>query len=417
MLAVAGALLALAQVHRVGGGVIAPELASRFAVETSTLGLIMAAMYIASAFAQVPMGLSYDRFGARRTMAGASLIGLAGTVVFALAGDTASLIVGRVLIGLGFAGVVTGALLLTMRWAPPDRFATVGATTLALANIAGSLLATVPLARGFDLIGWRATFLLVSLLIVLVAALVLLVVRDSPEGRELTGSTAGLVESLRTFKRFVDEPALRPTLLMGIAAIAPFITVGGLWAGPYLREVHGLSAAGASTLLLSMLLAMNLSTLGFGPLDRLLGTRKGVVLGGAALVSLALGTLALLEAPGLWTALVLLHLTALGVPFYVTLAAHCRAFVPEGEAGRLIGVLNLLALIGAFAAQWLTGLIVDALAEPGRIGSAAGYRAAFGTVALLTLGASLIYLRAPDRPPGRAPRPSNAPSGPADRHG
>ncbi|HEX6144626.1 MAG TPA: MFS transporter [Geminicoccaceae bacterium] len=401
VLAVAGALLALAQVHRVGGGVIAPELAARFAVETSTLGLIMAAMYIASALAQVPMGLSYDRFGARRTMAGASLIGLAGTVVFALAGDTAGLIVGRVLIGLGFAGVVTGVLLLTMRWAPPDRFATVGATTLALANIAGSLLATVPLARGFDLIGWRATFLLVSLLIVLVAALVLLVVRDSPEGRELAGSTAGLVESLRTFKRFVDEPALRPTLLMGIAAIAPFITVGGLWAGPYLREVHGLSAAGASTLLLSMLLAMNLSTLGFGPLDRLLGTRKGVVLGGAGLVSLALGTLALLEAPRLWTALVLLHLTALGAPFYVTLAAHCRAFVPDSEAGRLIGVLNLLALIGAFAAQWLTGLIVDALADPGAIGSAAGYRAAFGAVALLTLGASLIYLRAPDRPPVR----------------
>ena len=86
----------------------------------------------------------------------------------------------------------------------------------------------------------------------------------------------------------------------------------------------------------------------------------------------------------------------------MTLAAQNPAFVPDAEAGRLIGVLNLVALLGASAAQWLTGLIVDALAEPGRIGSEAGHRAAFGAVALLTLGASLIYLRAPDRPPAPA---------------
>lgn len=400
VLAVAGALLALAQIHRVGGGVIAPELALRFEVSTATLGLIMASMYVASAIAQVPMGLSYDRFGARRTMAGAALIGLAGTVVFGLAGGTTGLIAGRVLIGLGFAGVVTGILLLTMRWAPPERFATVGAASLALANIAGSLLATVPLDRAFTLLGWRATFLLVALLVLLVVVLVVLVVRDGPAGHEAQRSSAGLVESLRTFRQFVDQPALRATLLMGFAAIAPFITVGGLWAGPYLREVHGLSAATTSTLLLTMLLAMNASTLAFGPLDRWFRTRKGVVLGGAAVVVLALGALALLPAPGSLTAVILLHVTALGAPFYVTLAAHARAFVPDAEAGRLIGVLNLLALLGASAAQWATGLIVDALAEPGRIGSEAGYRAAFGAVGLLTLGASLLYLRAPDRPPG-----------------
>lgn len=399
VLGVAGALLAVAQVHRVGGGVIAPELALRFGVSSAVLGLIMGTMYIASALTQVPMGLAYDRFGARRTMASAALIGLLGTVVFGLSTSTMGLLLGRVLIGIGFAGVVTAILLLTMRWAPPERFATVGATALALANIVGSLIATVPLARALHELGWRPTFLAVAGLTAVVIVLVLVLVQDRPAGRDVPRSAGGVIESLRMFRRLVDEPALRPTLLMGLAAIAPFITTGGLWAGPYLREVHGLSPTRTSSVLLGMMLLMNVATLVYGPLDRFFDTRKRVVLAGAGLTATALLGLALIPALPFWAALMLLHLMALGSPFYVTLAAHCRAFVPEAEAGRLIGVLNLLALVGAFVGQWSTGLIVSALADPGRIGSEAGYRAAFGAIALLVLGAALIYRRAPDRPP------------------
>jgi predicted MFS family arabinose efflux permease len=399
VLGVAGALLAVAQVHRVGGGVIAPELALRFGVSGAVLGLIMGTMYIASALTQVPMGLAYDRFGARLTMASAALIGLLGTVVFALSTGVLGLLLGRILIGIGFAGVVTAILLLTMRWAPPERFATVGATALALANIAGSLIATVPLARALHGLGWRPTFLVVAALTAVVIVLVLVLVQDRPVGRETPRSAGGVIDSLRMFRRLVDEPALRPTLLMGLAAIAPFITTGGLWAGPYLREVHGLSPTRTSSVLLGMMLLMNVSTLVYGPLDRFFDTRKRVVLAGAGLTATALLGLALIPALPFWAALMLLHLMALGSPFYVTLAAHCRAFVPEAEAGRLIGVLNLLALVGAFVGQWSTGLIVSALADSGRIGSEAGYRAAFGAIALLVLGAALIYRRAPDRPP------------------
>jgi hypothetical protein len=90
---------------------------------------------------------------------------------------------------------------------------------------------------------------------------------------------------------------------------------------------------------------------------------------------------------------------ALGSPFYVTLAAHCRAFAPEVQVGRVIALLNLLALIGAFAGQWITGLLVSGFADPGGVGSSLGYRAAFTFVALLVLAPALVYVRAPDRPP------------------
>ena len=51
----------------------------------------------------------------------------------------------------------------------------------------------------------------------------------------------------------------------------------------------------------------------------------------------------------------------------------------------------------AFLAQWLTGLLVGLSAEPGRIGSPLGYRLVFAFLAVVLLGALLIYRRAPEQ--------------------
>jgi len=130
-----------------------------------------------------------------------------------------------------------------------------------------------------------------------------------------------------------------------------------------------------------------------------------VVLGGAGISAAALLALAVPASLPFWAALVLLHLVALGTPFYVTLAAHGRSFVPDHQAGRAITLLNLLALTGTFTAQWLTGLIMSALADGTGLGSPLGYRAVFAFVALLLVLAGSLYSRAPDRPPRPGPGP------------
>lgn len=395
---IAGALLLVAQMHRMGGGVIAADLGVRWGFSGAEVGLIMGAMFFASALGQLPIGLAFDRFGPRRTVAATALVALAGTLVLARSQSLGGLFLGRFLIGLGFGGVITAILLLTMRWVPAERFATVATRVLALANMTGALVATVALAQALRWLGWQATFLLIALATAVVWGLILAFVRDAPGEASKASSSETLLESIRALRRLLADADLRRALVMGICAIAPFMCVGGLWAGPYLRQVHGLSETAMSLVLLSMMVLLNLSTLAYGPLDRLLNTRKAVVLAGAALTTVPLVALALIPVLDLRQAVALLHLVALGAPFYVTLAAHCRAFAPEALAGRVIALLNLLALTGAFVGQWLTGLVVAAFAN-GAGESALGYRAAFGLVALLVLAPSLIYARTPDRPP------------------
>ena len=398
VLAVAGALLIVAQLHRAGGGVISSELHRSFGLGGTEIGVVIGAMMLASAVAQVPMGLAFDRFGTRRTAAALAVVALAGTVVFGSAGSSAGLALGRFLIGIGFGGAITVVMLLAMRWAPRERFASVAATAIASASLIGGLLGTAPLALALERLGWTATFGAIALLTALAALLVLLIVRDAPEaGRMRPQRTESLRESLRGLGAILGDPRLRPLLIMGVCTIVPFSCIGGLWAGPYLQDVHGLDRAGASFVLLGLVAAYNLGTLGYGRLDRRFGAHREVVIAGAGLSALCLALLAIAPRPPFWAAVLLLHLAMVVMPFYVTLTAQMRDLVPPERIGRAITSIYLFGLSGAFLAQWLTGILVSSMAEAGRIGSAAGYRLVFAFVALILLAALLVYRRAPER--------------------
>ena len=94
--------------------------------------------------------------------------------------------------------MVTALLLLTMRWAPPERYASVAATVMAAASMAGGLLATVPLGFFLQRAGWTPTFLGIALITLVVIALCFMVLRDGPPGSEARGTRPeSLGESLR----------------------------------------------------------------------------------------------------------------------------------------------------------------------------------------------------------------------------
>ncbi len=186
---------------------------------------------------------------------------------------------------------------------------------------------------------------------------------------------------------------LWPLYAMSTCFTAPFMTIGGLWAGPYLRDVHGLDKSETSLVLMAMVVVFHVGTFAYGPLDRLLNTRKWVVFGGAACLAACSGALALAR-PGLALAVGMLCAIALFAPFYSVLAAHCRGFVSLERAGRAIACVNLAGLVTVFATQTATGWLVERSAS-----DEAGYRHAFGAVSVLVGAALVFYARAEDSPP------------------
>src|SRR5262249_8294982 len=140
-------------------------------------------------------------------------------------------------------------------------------------------------------------------------------------------------------------------------------TVQGLWGGPFLREVHGLSAIAAGNVLFAAVIAYQLGILAFGPLDRLLNTRKRIALGGTLVIIALLSTLALVSQPPAWVAVAAI----LGIGFFSASSPMVmtpgRGTIPDRLIGRGMATINTFVMLGVACMQTLSGIIVGAF-EP-----------------------------------------------------
>src|SRR5262252_9484208 len=173
------AVTCLSQFYRVSNGVIAPELTRGLHLSAAELGLAGSAFFFALFAVQLPVGLWFDRFGARRTVSSVSLLAAVGAVWIAHATDAAGLIAGRVVVGIGCAASFMSVVFLCARWFEPRRLSSALSWVFAASNI-GTLAAATPLAWVAGVVGWRNGFLGLAAITLVVAALFYAVVRDRP---------------------------------------------------------------------------------------------------------------------------------------------------------------------------------------------------------------------------------------------
>ncbi|MDP2330854.1 MAG: MFS transporter [Reyranella sp.] len=393
------AVTCLSQFYRVSNSVIAPELARDLDLSARQLGWAGSAFFFALFAVQIPVGMWFDRFGARRTVAALSLLAMAGSLWIATASDAADLIAGRAVVGVGCAASFMSVVFLCSRWFPPARLATALSWVFAASNV-GTLAAATPLAWIAATVGWRHGFLGFAAVTLLVAVGFYAVVRDRPpefyqaaRGAEPDKETPA--EILRGLWQVWRTPGLGPVLSMHFFTYATMLTVLGVWGGPYLYDVHKLDGMARGNVLLAMGAAQILGILAYGPMDRVLRSRKTVVFGGAVISMVLLAVMALLAEPPLWLAVVLLVAFCFFCAYSTVIVAQGRALFPDRLAGRGVTTVNMAQCLGLAVLPAGTGYIVEAFGA----GDTA-YRWVFGTLAAgLALG-SIAYARARDSATG-----------------
>jgi predicted MFS family arabinose efflux permease len=376
------------------------DLMRDLAIGPQALGALTGAFFFGFAATQIPCGFLFDHFGPRRAIAGMLIVATIGGIIFTLAPSWPVLLTGRVLMGCGFGVMLIGSMVVISRWFPPDRFSTVTAFVMSI-GLLGNLLATTPLAWGSQAIGWRSVFGAAVVFTALAAIAVWLVVRDAPSGHPFLARTAepprqmlqGLLEVLR-------NPQLRPILALNFCNYACTFTVQGLWGGPFLREVHGMSAIEAGNVLLLAVIAYQFGMLAFGPLDRLLDTRKWIAAGGTLVIISILATLALTSHPPIWLPVAAI----LGIGFFsassTMVMTHGRGTIPDRLIGRGIATINTFVMFGVACMQTLSGIIIGAFEQlPDGARSETAYRALFGVLTCVLIAALAIYSRAQDVKP------------------
>jgi predicted MFS family arabinose efflux permease len=385
------AITCLSQFYRVSNSVIAPELARDLGLSARQLGWAGSAFFFALFAVQIPVGMWFDRYGARRTVVALSILAIVGALWIAAAADAFDLIAARAVVGVGCAASFMSVVFLCSRWFPPARLATALSWVFAASNI-GTLAAATPLAWVAATVGWRNGFLGLAAVTVLVAVAFYAFVRDRPPDQPLPPARRESIgEIVKGLLDVWTTPGLLPLLAMHFFAYATMLTVLGVWGGPYLYDVYKLDGVERGNVLLAMGAAQILGILAYGPMDRLLRSRKKVVLGGAMISMGLLGALALLPQPTLAVAVVLLTAFCFFCAFGTVIVAQGRTLFPDRLAGRGVTAVNMAQCLGLTVLPALVGYIVEAFGN-----SDLAYRVAFGVLAAgLVLGAS-VYVRSRD---------------------
>ncbi len=389
----------LSQFYRSSLTIIAPRLISELGLTPAALGFANACFFWALLAVQVPVGVLFDRVGARLTVTVLAAVSVAGAVLHAVAASGNDIAVARVLLGIGHGGSFMATVFLISRWYPRARWATALSWVFGLSMI-GVVMAGTPLAAVTEAWGWRTAFAGMAVISGLIGLLFLLLVRDDPPGLSPPlRQPEGLLAAVAGFGAVLRLPGLLRVLGLQTVAYAVIATVMGLWTGPYLAHVHGLTAVESGNVLIVMAVANTLGVLVYGPMDRHFNSRKTVAIAGALLTLAALVLLALSPRPPLAVAVAgLVALSAVSA-YGIVVVTHCRTFYPERLAGRGATTANMAQLLGCAGLPMLTGLIPAAFPVTEGRYSPVAYQWIFATIAAALAIGLAIYLTSKDAKP------------------
>jgi sugar phosphate permease len=270
-------------------------------------------------------------------------------------------------------------------WFRAREFATMTGILMAMGGL-GSLGAATPLALLSAWLGWRFSFVVVGLFTLLLAALVWFLVRDRPadmgwpspaEGTGAKPVPIGLWEGMKQVLRY---PPFWPLAVWFFFEMAIFFSFGGLWGGPYLMHVYGLTKAQAGQILSLLAVGMIFGSPWLGRLsNRTFRARKPVIV---LCTSVTLGLTAALafatDALPIWG----LHLLCLGLGIFASSVVvvgftTAKELFPVQIAGTSTGLVNLFPFAGGAVAQPFLGYLLERHGKVGGAFTVAGYRTAF----------------------------------------
>jgi sugar phosphate permease len=233
-----GATFFLAEyLARVAPAVMVPDLMRAFHITALQIGALSAFFYYAYLSMQVPVGTLVDRFGPHKLLTVTPLLCALGCFLFAMSHSAQMAELSRFLMGFGAAFAFVGTLKLATLWFPAERFGLLAGLTQAL-GMFGAALGEGPSSLLVGAIGWQNTMISIGVILLLLAVLIGIVVRDRPQTavkKETTGLLKAVILVLKNPQSWIIS------LFSGLL-YAPTAAFAELWGVSYLARVHELNA-------------------------------------------------------------------------------------------------------------------------------------------------------------------------------
>jgi predicted MFS family arabinose efflux permease len=338
---------------------IAQDLAAAFSTSAASLGVLAATYFYVYTLMQIPTGILADTLGPRKILALGGIIGSLGSFMFGFAPSLDWALAGRTLIGLGVSVTFIAMLKLIAVWFEESRFATMVGICMLVGNL-GSVLAGAPLSGIAQATGWRGVFIAIGVVSLVLAAACWLIVRDRPDSGDgahapkfdRTVVLSGLLSVIR-------NRATWPAIVVNTGMAGAFFTFGGLWATPYLMQVHGLARPVAASHLSLWFGGFAVGCFFLGTLSDRLGRRKPVLITTAHVYA----AIWLLWWSGttmpLWLSYTLFAVMGLATAGFSLTWACSKEVNPPLLSGMSTSVANIGGFLAGALLQPLVGWVMD----------------------------------------------------------
>lgn len=336
----------LSQFYRAFLSVLAPTLETEIGASAGDLALSSGLWFLAFSLVQVPIGIAFDRFGARFVSAGAlGICAATGAALFAVAQAPWHLHVAMTLIGLGCAPILMASYYLLARYWPAASFGTLAGIVLGGGSI-GNIFGTAPLVFAIEAFGWRMTLAGLAVLTVLIALLILALVHERKPATP-PASRGSILEILHVRPLWSILPLLCFTYSSAAA-------VQGVWAAPFMATIYHADSLLIGRATLAMSLAMVIGNVFVGAFVRLVGGLRRAIICITIGAMLSLALLAWRPDAGLIPAFICLAILGASAACFPLLIADAKAFLPDNLVGRGMAFLNTFTILGVGVLQFIS---------------------------------------------------------------
>lgn len=259
----------LSYLFRVVNAVIAPDLVGDLNIDPSQLGLLTATYFISFAASQTPLGILLDRFGPRIVESCLLIFAGLGAFIFARSESLNGVIIGRAFIGFGVSACLMAAFKSYVIWFPSVVWPRINGFQMAAGGL-GALSATIPVEWVLKVTDWRGLFFILAGLCFMVALAVFFIVPEKQSGTK----SETVSKQLNGLKTVLGSQGFWQIAPLTTLSQAGYLSLQGLWAGPWLRDVAGLQRTDIAFVLSCSAMAMIAGYILLGLLGEILAEKK-----------------------------------------------------------------------------------------------------------------------------------------------
>ena len=338
---------------------LSPTLTQEFSLNARDLGLLAGGYFLGFAATQLPLGAWLDRHGPKKVILYFLTVAVVGCLAFSVATSFSGLLAARVLCGVGVSACLMAPLTAYRRWFDASTLMRANSWML-MTGALGMVASTLPVQWLVPVVGWRALFWALALLVLLAMLLIAWLVPrwDLAPVSALTPSPLPA-----SYAEIWRHPYFRKMAPLGFFCYGGQVAMQTLWAAPWMVKVAGYTPLEAASGLFWINVTMLVTFWGWGMLNPGLARRgfhaDRLIALGLPFSFLILAIIIIAEsAIGIWAA-ALWALYCMGCSFAALAQPAVGMAFPAALAGRALSAYNLVIFVGVFVVQWGIGLAVD----------------------------------------------------------